>query len=54
MITEKELDKKYPTDTPHWRKDAVEWYGCERHNEPVIYVRDADVVYHTRTETECN
>jgi hypothetical protein len=53
MITQKELDEKYPSDTPWWRKDAIERYVCERHGEPTIYIRDHDVVVHTQTETEC-
>jgi hypothetical protein len=54
MITENELDVKYPVDTPHWRKDAVERYLCEKHNEPTAYIRDIDMVIHTLSETECN
>lgn len=53
MITEKELDSKYPADTPYWRKDKIEWYTCEKHNEPTVYIRDSDLVVHSITETEC-
>lgn len=54
MITEKALDEKYPVDTPHWRKDGVERYLCEKHDLPTIFIRDLDMVVHTLTETECN
>lgn len=54
MITEQELDTKYADDTPYWRKDEVERYLCEKHNEPTVYIRDIDMVIHSLTETECN
>ena len=53
MITELELNNKYPQNTPYWRKDEVERYVCERHGEPTIYIRDHDMVIHTLTETQC-
>lgn len=53
MMTQKQLDEKYPANTPHWRKDGVERYVCEKHNEPTIYLRDADLVVHSLVETEC-
>lgn len=54
MITEKELGRKYDSNTPHWRKDAVERYICEKHNQLTLFIRDHDLVVHANDETECN
>jgi hypothetical protein len=54
MITQEELDAKYPEDTPYWRKDAIEWYTCTKHGRPTVLIRDADVVVHGDSETKCS
>lgn len=53
VITELELDRKYPEGTPHWRKDAVERYFCTKHNLLTVYVRDAEVAAHVHVQDEC-
>lgn len=53
MITEKELDEKYPEGTAYWEKDRNEYYICASHGRPTVYHRDPDLVVHTDTETEC-
>ena len=53
MITELEMQAKYLDGTPYWRKDPIERYTCEKHNEPTIYIRDHDIVVHTNTDSEC-
>lgn len=53
MITEKDLSTKYPAGTPYWKKDSVERYVCEKHNEPTVYLRDDDLAVHACDDTEC-
>lgn len=53
MITERELDTKYPEGTPYWRKEAIERYVCEKHGLSTIYIRDEDIVIHADTDSEC-
>lgn len=54
MITESQLNKKYPKNTPWYRKDPIEYYICDKHNQPAIFIRDADVIVHgDLSETEC-
>jgi hypothetical protein len=54
MIILHEVDlKKYPAGTPHWRKDPIERYECEKHGLPTIYLRDSDIVIHATTDSEC-
>lgn len=52
MITEDQLDVKYPHGTPWWRKAPVEKYICNKHNKKTYWVRDDDVVAHD-DDTEC-
>jgi hypothetical protein len=52
-MTERDIKNKYPEGTPHWRKDPIERYVCEKHGEPTMFIRDADVAAHMNTDTEC-
>lgn len=52
MITEDELQNKYPVGTPWWRKDAIERFICNQHGESTILVRDNDLYLHANTTTE--
>jgi hypothetical protein len=54
MLTEKQLDEKYPADTPYWRKDPYERYICTKHGQKTMLIRDHDLVVHTESEDECN